>query len=355
DSIVEMIKEAWSVPNRIPFASELKVENGAPITQNIQADAKGKVKFFLLKGDYIDRISTIKEGEKVKEKGLFAVIVDENEREAARHYIARGSIITIKDDTLVSRGDLIAKPKNDNQVVIAEWDPYSVPIIAESNGVVKFEDIIPGVTVVEQFDELTGTSRLALNEYIPAIYKPAIILATSDNELITYPLDPKTAIFVQDGATVQIADIMAKTPKAAQKSSDITSGLPRVSELFEARRPKDPALIAKITGSIAFGKPLRGKKRIIITPEYGEPVEQFVDKQRSVVVSDGDFVHTGEMLTDGTVSSHDILMALGEKALYEYIVEEVQKVYRRQGVNISDKHIEIIVSQMMRQVKIIDA
>ena len=355
DSIVEMIKEAWSVPNRIPFASELKVENGAPITQNIQADAKGKVKFFLLKGDYIDRISTIKEGEKVKEKGLFAVIVDENEREAARHYIARGSIITIKDDTLVSRGDLIAKPKNDNQVVIAEWDPYSVPIIAESNGVVKFEDIIPGVTVVEQFDELTGTSRLALNEYIPTIYKPAIILATSDNELITYPLDPKTAIFVQDGATVQIADIMAKTPKAAQKSSDITSGLPRVSELFEARRPKDPALIAKITGSIAFGKPLRGKKRIIITPEYGEPVEQFVDKQRSVVVSDGDFVHTGEMLTDGTVSSHDILMALGEKALYEYIVEEVQKVYRRQGVNISDKHIEIIVSQMMRQVKIIDA
>jgi len=335
DSIVEMIKEAWSVPNRIPFASELKVENGAPITQNIQADAKGKVKFFLLKGDYIDRISTIKEGEKVKEKGLFAVIVDENEREAARHYIARGSIITIKDDTLVSRGDLIAKPKNDNQVVIAEWDPYSVPIIAESNGVVKFEDIIPGVTVVEQFDELTGTSRLALNEYIPAIYKPAIILATSDNELITYPLDPKTAIFVQDGATVQIADIMAKTPKAAQKSSDITSGLPRVSELFEARRPKDPALIAKITGSIAFGKPLRGKKRIIITPEYGEPVEQFVDKQRSVVVSDGDFVHTGEMLTDGTVSSHDILMALGEKALYEYIVEEVQKVYRRQGALIN--------------------
>ncbi|MCK5855259.1 MAG: DNA-directed RNA polymerase subunit beta', partial [Sulfurovaceae bacterium] len=355
DSIVEVIKEAWSVPNRIPFASELKVADGAPITQTIEADAKGKVKFFLLKGDYIERIATIKEGEQVKEKGLFAVIVDENEREAARHYIARGSVVTIKDDTLVSRGDLIAEPKTDNQVVIAEWDPYSVPTIAESNGTVKFEDIIPGVTVVEQFDELTGTSRLALNEYIPTTYKPAIILATSDNELITYPLDPKTAIFVQDGATVQIADVMAKTPKAAQKSSDITSGLPRVSELFEARRPKDPALIARITGSIAFGKPLRGKKRIIITPELGEPVEQFVDKQRTVVVSDGDFVHTGEMLTDGTVSSHDILAALGEKALYEYIVEEVQKVYRRQGVNISDKHIEIIVSQMMRQVKVMDA
>jgi len=351
DSIVEVIKEAWSVPNRIPFASELKVQDGAPITQNIEADAKGKVKFFLLKGDYIERIETIHDGHKVNEKGLFAVIVDENEREAARHYIARGSIIAVKDDTVVSRGDLIAKPKTDDQVVIAEWDPYSVPIIAESNGTVKFEDIIPGVTVVEQFDELTGTSRLTLNEYIPATYKPAIVLATSDNELITYNLEPKTAIFVQDGASVQIADIIAKTPKAAQKSSDITSGLPRVSELFEARRPKDPALIARITGSIAFGKP----KRIIITPEFGEPIEQFVDKQRSVVVSDGDFVHTGEMLTDGTVSSHDILAALGEKALYEYIVEEVQKVYRRQGVNISDKHIEIIVSQMMRQVKIMEA
>jgi len=355
DSVVEVIKEAWSVPNRIPFASELKVNDGAPVTQNIEAEAKGKVKFFLLKGDYIERIKTIHNGHKVNEKGLFAVIVDENDREAARHYIARGSIITIEDDTVVSRGELIAKQKIEKQVVIAEWDPYSVPIIAESNGVVKFEDIIPGVTVVEQFDELTGTSRLALNEYIPTSYKPAIVLATSDNELITYSLDPKTAIFVQDGDRVQIADIIAKTPKAAQKSSDITSGLPRVSELFEARRPKDPALIAKITGTISFGKPLRGKKRIIITPEVGEPIEQFVDKQRTVVVSDGDFVHTGEMLTDGTVSSHDILAALGEKALYEYIVEEVQKVYRRQGVNISDKHIEIVVSQMMRQVKIVEA
>jgi len=177
---------------------------------------------------------------------------------------------------------------------------------------------------------------------------------TDDGEIITYALEPKTSIYVQDGDKVGIADILAKTPKAAQKSSDITSGLPRVSELFEARRPKDPALIAKINGTIAFGKPLRGKKRIIITPEYGTPVEQFVDKQRTVVVSDGDFVHTGEKMTDGTISSHDVLATLGEKALYEYIVEEVQKVYRRQGVNISDKHIEIVVSQMMRQVKVVD-
>ena len=149
--------------------------------------------------------------------------------------------------------------------------------------------------------------------------------------------------------------IAPKTPKAAQKSSDITSGLPRVSELFEARRPKDPAHTARINGTVSFGKPLRGKKRLILTDEEGRMIEQFIDKQRTVVVAEGDFVHTGEKLTDGTISSHDILATLGEKALYEYIVEEVQMVYRRQGVNISDKHIEIVVSQMMRQVKVVDS
>ena len=354
DSIIEVIKESWAVPSRIPFASELKVEDGAPITQDIPAEAKGTVKFFLLKGDYLERLDIVKIGKVISEKGLFAVVVDDNDREAARHYIARGSIVNVDDNSVVARGDIIAKAATSEQVVIAEWDPYSEPMIAEANGTLKFEDIIPGVTVVEQFDELTGESRLTLNEYIPTSYNPAIVLATNDGELITYALDPKTSIFVKDGEKVGIADILAKTPKAAQKSSDITSGLPRVSELFEARRPKDPALIAKINGSISFGKPLRGKKRIIITPEHGTPVEQFVDKQRAVVVNEGDFVHTGEKMTDGTISSHDILAALGEKALYEYIVEEVQKVYRRQGVNISDKHIEIVVSQMMRQVKVMD-
>jgi len=355
DSIVEVIKEAWSVPSRIPFASELKVEDGAPITQKIFADAKGMVKYFLLKGDYLERIETIKEGEPVKEKGLFAVIIDENDREAARHYIARGSVVIASDNMMLSRGDLIAKPATSDQVIIAEWDPYSEPIIAEANGTVQFEDIIPGVTVVEQFDELTGESRLALNDYIPTSYKPAIVMATDEGEILSYALEPKTSIFVKNGAKVSIADILAKTPKEAQKSSDITSGLPRVSELFEARRPKDPALIAKINGIVSFGKPLRGKKRLIITPEHGTPIEQFVDKQRAVVVNEGEFVHTGEKMTDGTVSSHDILAALGEKALYEYIVNEVQMVYRRQGVNISDKHIEIVVSQMMRQVRVVEA
>jgi len=355
DSIVEVIKEGWSVPSRIPFASELKVENGAPVTQEVLSESKGTVKFFLLKGDYLEAHDTIKTGTKVEEKGLFAVVVDDNNREAARHYISRGSVVKVDNNASVQRGDALSAPETTTQVVIAEWDPYSEPIIAEQKGTLKFEDIIPGVTAVEQFDEITGDTRLELNEYIPAAYKPAIVLATESGEVIRYQLDPKSSLFVNDGDTVNIADILAKTPKAAIKSQDITGGLPRVSELFEARRPKDIALIAQIDGVVSFGKPLRGKERLIVSGDNGQITEQFVDKNKVALVNTGEYVHAGEKLTDGIVSSHDILAALGEKALYEYIVSEVQMVYRRQGVNISDKHIEIVTSQMMRQVKVVES
>ncbi|DAB39808.1 MAG TPA: DNA-directed RNA polymerase subunit beta' [Sulfurovum sp. UBA12169] len=355
DSIVDVIKEGWSIPSRIPFASELKVEDGAPVTQEVIAETKGTVKFFLLKGDHLEEYSELKKDTKVVKKGLFAVIVDGNNREAARHYISRGSVVQVDNNTVVGKGDILSAPEVSTQVVVAEWDPYSEPIIAEQSGTLKFEDIIPGVTVVEQFDEVTGDIRLELNDYIPTAYKPAIILATNSGEIIRYQLDPKTILFVRDGDEVSIADILAKTPKAAQKSKDITGGLPRVSELFEARRPKDIALIAQIDGVVSFGKALRGKDRLIITGENGQETEQFIDKNKVALVHAGEFVHAGEKLTDGTVASHDILAALGEKALYEYIVSEVQQVYRRQGVNISDKHIEIVVSQMMRQVKVIES
>ena len=355
DSIVEVIKEGWSVPARIPFASELKVEDGAPVTQKVVSESKGSVKFFLLKGDYLEALDSIKSGNTVEEKGLFAVVVDENNREAARHYISRGSVVKVDNDAQVQRGDILSAPEETTQVVIAEWDPYSEPIIAEQAGTLKFEDIIPGVTAIEQFDDVTGDTRLELNEHIPAAYKPAIILATQSGDLIRYQLDAKTILFVNDGDSVNIADILAKTPKAAIKSQDITGGLPRVSELFEARRPKDIAMIAQIDGVVSFGKPLRGKERLIVTSDNGQSTEQFIDKNKVALVHTGDYVHAGEKLTDGIVSSHDILAALGEKALYEYIVSEVQMVYRRQGVNISDKHIEIVTSQMMRQIKVVES
>lgn len=353
ESIVETIKDGWNVPSRIPYASEVLVPNGAPVTQKIFAKEEGVVKYFLLRGDYLERFEGLKPGYEVVEKGLFATVVDSNNHEAVRHYIARGSVIVADDDAVVDAKSVIAKPKTDESTVIAEWDPYSNPIISETNGVVHFEDIIIGTTATEQYDELTGKTRLMINDHIPAEYKPTIVLASEDGELLRYQLQIKTSIYVKNGATVKVADIIAKTPKALQKSSDITGGLPRVSELFEGRRPKATALISEIDGIVSFGKPLRGKIRIIVASESGIIKEYFVDKSHSAVVNAGDFVHAGERLTSGIISSHELLRIMGVKALYNYLVSEVQQVYRSQGVNIADKHIEVIFTQMLRQIKIV--
>ncbi|AQW86546.1 DNA-directed RNA polymerase, beta' subunit [Campylobacter pinnipediorum subsp. caledonicus] len=355
ESIVEVIKEGWNVPNRIPFASELKIQDGEPVTQKILAGAEGAIKYFILKGDYLDRVKDIKKGQKVEQKGLFVIVSDKDGREAVRHYIPRNSIIELDDNSDVSASSVVALPDSNDKLIIAEWDPYSTPIIAEESGVVSFEDIEPGYSVSEQFDEATGQSRLVVNEYLPSGVKPTIIVATKNGGLIRYQLDPKTAIFVSDGASVAQADILAKTPKAVAKSKDITGGLPRVSELFEARRPKNTAVIAEIDGVVRFDKPLRSKERIIIEAEDGTSAEYLIDKTRQIQVRSGEFVHAGEKLTDGLISSHDILRILGEKALHYYLISEIQQVYRSQGVAIADKHIEIIVSQMLRQVKIVDS
>jgi len=353
ESIVETIKDGWNVPSRIPYASEILVDNGAPVTQKIYAKEQGTVKYFLLKGDYLERFEGVTAGYEVKEKGLFATVVDANNREAVRHYIARGSVIVTEDDAVVEAESMIAKPQSDESVVIAEWDPYSNPIISEANGTIQYEDIIVGTTASEQLDELTGKVRLMINDHIPAEYKPAIVLSTEDGEVLRYTIASKSSIFVSNGATVKIADIIAKEPKALQKSSDITGGLPRVSELFEGRRPKATALISEIDGVVSFGKPLRGKVRIIVSSDHGIIKEYFVDKSHAPVVNQGDFVHAGERLTTGIISSHELLRIMGVKALYNYLVSEVQQVYRSQGVNIADKHIEVIFTQMLRQVKII--
>ncbi|PHO09934.1 DNA-directed RNA polymerase subunit beta' [Malaciobacter canalis] len=354
ESIVEMIKDGWNVPNRIPFASILRVQDGDPITSNVLSNAQGIVKYYKLKGDYLERRHDIKAGDEVVEKGLFAVIVDADDREALRHYIARGSLVEFTDDSPVEKDSVIAIPKTQEQNVIAEWDPYANPTIAEEAGTIAFEDIIPGVTVSEQYDELTGTSKLVVNEYIPAGYKPAISLATNNKEVLRYSLEPKTSLNVSEGQKVEVADVLGKTPKATQKSKDITGGLPRVSELFEARRPKNIAVLASFDGIVSFGKPLRNKQRIIITDENGAKAEFLVEKSKQILVHEGEFVHAGEALTEGQLASHDILKILGEKALHGFIVSEVQQVYRSQGVNIADKHIEVILSQMLRQVSILD-
>ena len=353
ESIVEIIKDGWNVPSRIPYAPELMVEDGAPVTTEIRSADSGIVKYYKLTGDYLERVHDIKKGDVITKKGLFVVIADDEDREASRFYISRDSIIEISDNEKINKGDLIAKPATQDHTIVAQWDPYANPTIAEEDGKVVFEDIIPGITVSEQYDELTGTSKLVVNEYIPTNYKPAITIKGANVK--TYILEPKTSINVTDGEEIKVADIIGKTPKAVAKSSDITGGLPRVSELFEARRPKNIAILAEFDGVVSFGKPLRNKQRLIITDNNGNKSENLIEKSKEILVRDGEFVHAGEKLTDGQISSHDILRILGEKALNEFIVSEVQGVYRGQGVNIADKHIEVILSQMLRQVSIVES
>ena len=355
ESIAEVIKEGWNVPNRIPFASEIKVEDGEPIAKKIPAGANGVLKFYILKGDYLERVKNVKKGHVVSEKGLFVVVADEDDREAVRHYIPRNSIIKANDSDIVDSKAIISEPESYEKTVIAEWDPYSTPIIAEAAGKVTYEDIEPGYSAAEQYDEATGQSRLVINEYLPSGIKPTIVISTDEGKIIRYQLEPKTAIFVGNDEAVKQADILAKTPKAVAKSKDITGGLPRVSELFEARRPKNTAIIAEIDGTVRFEKPLRSKERIVIEADDGTTAEYLIDKTRQIQVRDGEFIHAGEKLTDGLISSHDVLRILGEKALHYYLISEIQQVYRSQGVAIADKHIEIIVSQMLRQVKIVDS
>ncbi|OPX26923.1 MAG: DNA-directed RNA polymerase subunit beta' [Campylobacteraceae bacterium 4484_166] len=353
DSIVEIIKDGWNIPSRIPYASELFVEDSTPISKTITSQADGVIKYYQLLGDNIVPRESLKKGDEVTQKGLFAIIVDDNDQEAIRRYIARESILQCNNNEVVTKETIIAKSKTDDHVMIASWDPYSEPTIATTKGKVKFEDIDTGITVNEVADELTGTMKLAVNEYFPADMKPSIIVKSGKQET-RYLLEPNAVISVVDGQDVDVADILCKTAKAVTKSSDITGGLPRVSELFEARRAKNIAVLAKTDGIVQFGKPLRGKPRIYITDEFDNQEEHIIDKDKTILVKEGEFVHAGEVLTNGEKSSHDILKVLGEKQLNNFIVSEVQKIYRSQGVNIADKHIEVILSQMLRQVSIAD-
>ena len=354
ESIVEIIKEGWHVPGRIPYASEIHIDDGEPISQVTKTSSSGTLKFYILDGASLTRIRDIKKGYEVKEKGLFVVVADDDDREAARYYIPRTSIVEFDDNSKVKNGDVIFKPKKNEKIIIAQWDPYSTPIIAEDSGVVSFEGIEPGFSATEQYDELTGQTRLVVNEYLPQGIKPTISVVT-DSKTLTYQIEPKTVIYVSNGQKVALADTLAKTPKAVAKSSDITGGLPRVSELFEARKPKNAAVIAEIDGVVKFGKALRSKEKIIIESPDGLEVEHTIDKSLQIQVRECEFVHAGEKLTDGLISSQDVLRILGEKALHQYLISEIQQVYRSQGVAINDKHIEIIVSQMLRQVSILDS
>ncbi len=238
-------------------------------------------------------------------------------------------------------------------LVLVEWDPFTMPILSEASGKVRFGDLVEGLTVEEQVDDVTGLSRKVIIESKSIDKRPRVSIKDESNKTAQRCMMPVGAnIVVQEDMIVSAGDILAKIPRETTKTKDITGGLPRVAELFEARKPKEYAVITEIDGVIAFGKDSKGKRKVVVTPQVGEPKEYLIPKGKHISVHEGDFVRAGESLMDGSRNPHDILSVLGEKELAKYLVDEVQEVYRLQGVKINDKHIEVIVRQMLRRVKI---
>jgi DNA-directed RNA polymerase subunit beta' len=280
------------------------------------------------------------------------VIQDETGRERERYGLTYGARLHFADGDRVKQGELLS-----------EWDPFSVPILTEVSGVVKFGDVIEGVTMAEHIDEVTGLSRKSISESKDADLRPRISLKDDSGKTLRIPNSENEAryflpvgatIAVSEGDRVEAGDIVARIPRETTKTKDITGGLPRVAELFESRKPKEHAVISEIDGVVGFGKDTKGKRKVVVTPDKGEAKEYLISKSKHLSVREGDPIHAGEPLMDGAANPHDILRVLGEKALAKYLVDEVQEVYRLQGVKINDKHIETIVRQMLRRVRVID-
>ncbi len=278
-------------------------------------------------------------------------VVDESGREREHFSLTYGSFVKVKEGEKVERGTMLA-----------EWDPYAIPILTEVDGVVKYGDVVEAVTMEEKLDEVTGLSRRVIIESRDPSARPRVsvkdpnsgeTLKTGVGEnMARYFLPVGANIIPADGQAVEAGEIVAKIPRETTKTKDITGGLPRVAELFEARKPKDHAIISEIDGIVTFGKDTKGKRKVMITPEVGEPKEYLIAKGKHLTVKDGDHVRAGEPLMDGPANPHDILKVKGEKELAAWLVDEIQQVYRLQGVAINDKHIEVIVRQMLRRVRI---
>jgi DNA-directed RNA polymerase subunit beta' len=279
------------------------------------------------------------------------ILLDERDRPREQYDLTYGAKLLVKDGDNVAPGQ-----------VLSEWDPYAMPIVVESEGVVDYGDIIEGVTMQVRVDEITGHSSMVIQESRDQDSRPRIVLKDEDGNPVLldgkhearYFLPVGASFSVAEGARVVPGEVIAKIPRETTKTKDITGGLPRVVELFEARTPKDHAIIAETDGVVSFGKDKGGKRRIIIAPDHGDPREYLVPKGRHMQLREGDRVRAGEKLMDGPANPHDILAVLGEKALFRYLLDEIQEVYRLQGVKINDKHIEVIVRQMMRRVRVTD-
>ena len=305
----------------------------------------------------LDGVNVIKNKEGkgiVMNRGGFAVVVDDTGLEKEKFSLVYGAVLNFSEGDRVKKEDLIA-----------EWDPYTNIMLADVSGRVKFEGIEEGVNLKEQVDPVTGfTTKVVTEKDTKGSAKSIVSLVDDKGEKLYFPntksqasyvLSSGSQLMVSNGDKIHAGDIISKVYKESTKTKDITGGLPRVAELFEARPPKDPSILAEIDGNVSFGKSTKGKQKLIITSEKGEVKEYQIPKEKFMSVREGEFIKKGEALIDGTTNPHDILNVAGPKALASYLVDEVQQVYRLQGVSINDKHIELIVRQMLRKSEIIDA
>jgi DNA-directed RNA polymerase subunit beta' len=326
----------------------------AAVASGVEAKSNGTVRFAATM-----RYVTNAKGEQVAiSRSGEVTVVDDNGRERERHKVPYGATLLVADGRQVKAG-----------TAIASWDPLTRPIITEYAGTVKFEHVEEGVTVAKQIDEVTGLSTLVVIDAKRRTasskgVRPQVKLLNDAGEevkipgtehavTISFPIG--ALIVVRDAQQVAVGEVLARIPTESQKTRDITGGLPRVAELFEARSPKDAGMLAEVTGTVTFGKETKGKQRLIITDLDGKEHEFLIPKDKHLLVHDGQVVNRGESIVDGPADPHDILRLLGIEALSRYIVDEVQDVYRLQGVKINDKHIEVIVRQMLRRVQVSDA
>jgi DNA-directed RNA polymerase subunit beta' len=281
----------------------------------------------------------------LNKNGIVHVLDEKEGHELETYTVIIGSVIAVSDGAKVKKGQ-----------VFVQWDPYNIPIITEKPGKIKFHDIIDGVTMKHEDDEATGQKSLVVIDYKEDLHPQVIVENAKGEAIANYPIPSGAHIVVEEGDAIVAGSLIAKTPRQAAKTRDITGGLPRVAELFEARIPKDGSEISKIDGVVDFGATVRGKRSIIIRDvESGEEEEHLIPIGKHVIVFKGDLLKKGQQLTEGPVNPHEILEVCGPQALQDHLVNEVQEVYRLQGVTINDKHIETISRQMMRKIRITEA
>ena len=315
------------------------VASGGFKTPEIRVRAAGTVRYRGLR-----LVPTVDGASIVLNKTGTITIIDAEDREIETYNIVVGSYLPVGDGAQIDKGDLLA-----------QWDPYNVPVLSEKGGTLVFKDMIPGVTVKRELDDASGRIATVVIEHKEDLNPQIEIRDGKNKPLAAYSIPVGAQISVNEGDTIAPGGLLAKTPRQASKTKDITGGLPRVAELFEARRPKDTAGMARIDGVVSFEGTLRGKRKLVVTnEESAQEEEHLIPPGKHIIVQPGDVVHKGQHLTEGSADPHEILEILGPSALYDFLISQVQEVYRLQGVTINDKHIEIIIRQMLRKVRITD-